>query len=362
MNTRSTLACRLLAALLLFGAGPAAAGPVTLEPAEVGSLRALLAKDNAAAKVYDELRATADAALIGRPNPIALVDSAGRLDKDPVKVRTNASLDDMEKVEALAWTWAVTGDARYATQGRSYILAWAKVNRPDGHPINETKFEPMIEAYDLLRPGFSATERDTVDGWLRAKARALQGTTRAQRENWESHRLKIIGLIGATIGDRQLWDYADAGFKKHLRENFEPNGESYDLKTRDALHYHVYSLQPLLTLACVAQRSGDPLYAYHAGTGASLQQAVEYLQPYASGEKKHLEFANSQVSFDRKRAAAGEKEYSNHYWNPKASARMYSEAGCLEPKYNEVAAAVAGSRGKRYLNWRSVLNVAAPAK
>jgi Alginate lyase len=347
----------VLATLPLF-TGPAWAGSVTLEPAEITALRALVAKDAAAAAQFAQLRKLADAALSDKPNPIQVVVSEGRLESDPDKIRSTEALRDVDKIEALAWTWAVSGDEKYAAKGREYILAWAKTNQSDGNPINETKFEPLIEGYDLLRPGSSPADRALVDAWLSKKAQMLISNKRAIKENWQSHRLKTVGLIGATIGDASLWKTSDSGFKAQMQENFKANGESLDFERRDALHYHLYSVQPMLTLACVAQRRGESLFIYKAPNGATLQSAVEFMRPYATGQKKHVEFANSQVKFDRTRAAAGEGEYSARNWNPKSSVRTFAEAGCVDPKYNVLAASVAGTPDKAYVNWRSVLNSA----
>jgi len=231
-------------------------------------------------------------------------------------------------------------------------------NKADGNAINETKFEPLIEAYDLLRPSFPSSDRTLIDTWLRKKAVALWADPRGRKDNWQSHRLKIVGMVAATVDDTKLWNLADDGFKKQVQVNIESDGGTVDFKRRDAMHYHLYSIQPLLTLACVAQRRGYSLFTYRTPNGASLEKAVDFVRPYASGEKRHLEFGNSKGKFDVARAAAGEKEYIPHYWNPKRAVRTFSEAGCVDPKYDEAAVVVSGEPDKHFVNWRSVLNAA----
>jgi hypothetical protein len=354
------LVLRLFSALLL---GPllalqAAAGPATLDANELKALRELVGRDPAAAAKYESVRKAADAALADTPQPIERIVGEGRLESDPERIRSRAALKDIDKVEALAWAWAVSGDERYARKAREYIDAWAKVNRSDGNPINETKMEPMIEAYDLLRPTYDADSRARIDRWLNDRALTVWNDPRVRKENWQSHRLKIVGLIGATTGSDAVWRLADDGFKDQIGSNFVDGGESVDFKRRDALHYHLYAVQPLVKLACVAQNKGERLFDYTAGNGASLREAVDFVTPYATGQKTHREFVDSQVAFDRKRANAGQKEYSPHDWNPKASVSFYAEAGCLDPTYDKLAAQVAGQANARYVNWRSVLNAA----
>jgi Alginate lyase len=357
MMVRLALAAVAAAHIL---AGAAHAGPVTVNAEELVSLRSLVSMNPEAKKRFAELREQANGALDDAPKPIAdIADAAERLESaENAKRSTGEAAKDMAKIDALAWTWALTNDERYAAKARLFIVAWAKTNVSDGHAIKESVFERLIEGYDLLRPGFAANDRTLVDDWLKRKADLLLKDERVRRENWESHRLKIVGLVATTTGDDKLWNVTDAGFRKHVGVNFNTEGESVDFRRRDAMHYHVYAVQPLLTLACVAKRRGDPIYNYRAANGASLERAVEFIRPYALGEKKHLEFAKSEVGMDRKRAAAGEKEYAPHYWSGKSASTVFAEAGCLDLKYNALAEKVLGSGKDGVTNWRSVLNIA----
>jgi len=332
------------------------AGTVSLEPDEILQLRALVATNAAAARQFSYIRRSADSALRAAPNPIEKVVTEGHLDKDPLKIRTEASLADMEKIESLAWAWAVTGDARYSAKAREFILAWAKVNHPDGDAINETQFEPLIVAYDLLRGTFSETERRTVDGWLREKANVLWKDHRGLTENWFSHRLKIVGLIGWTIGDKTLIAEAVSGFHRQINNNFKPDGASTDFYKRDALHYHLYDVEPLLTLARTAERNGEKFFDYKAANGATLQSGVDFVIPFANGTKTHIEFVNSKVPFDRKRAQNGQGEYAPHNWRPRGAIGMFSQAAWFRPEYGAIAARLAGQPGETFFNWQMVIN------
>ena len=42
--------------------------------------------------------------------------------------------------------------------------------------------------------------------------------------------------------------------KKQIAANLRPDGSSLDFHERDALHYHCYDLEPLLTLAIAASQ------------------------------------------------------------------------------------------------------------
>src|SRR5262245_12452041 len=99
--------------------------------------------DPSAAALFAGIRQQADRALADQPNPIERIQTEGKLSNDPVRVRTGQSLADMRKLEALAYAYAVTGDEKYATKARQFVLAWAKANHSAGDPIDDTNLEPL---------------------------------------------------------------------------------------------------------------------------------------------------------------------------------------------------------------------------
>jgi hypothetical protein len=333
------------------------AGPVSMNPFQVPLLRKLVTEDREAANQYDAQRKLADASLDDRPNPIGVVVGEGKLESDPAMIASTASLKDMHKMSALAWVFLVSNDEKYAKKGMEYILAWSRVNRPDGDPINESIFEYLIVAYDILRPQFAQNDRAAVDGWLRNRAIMLWNDPRHHTENWQSHRLKIVGMIATILEDQALWKTVEDGFRKQMDVSFLPNGESTDFKLRDALHYHLYSVSPLLELACVAHERGHDWYNYQAPSAASLKLAVDFIEPYALGEKTHVEFAHSTVKFDHTRAQAGESEYAPHVWSTCLAGPIFAQASCMDPDAEKLALRTwCGVPHKNFVDWDSVVN------
>jgi len=332
------------------------AGAASLSAGEIAALRSLIATNSEAAIAFEGIRRAADDALRDAPNPVEHIVSEGHLQTNPLKVHTEVALKDMDKVLSLGWAWAVTGDPRYLAKGRDFIVAWARINQPDGDAINETKFEPMIVAYDLFRRNFSESDRTLADTWLVNKANTLNSKERGFGGNWPCHRLKIIGLVGFTLNDKTLIAEAINGYRRQVARDIRPDGACSDFYVRDSLHYQLYSVEPLLALARACERYGEPLFDYHAPNRGSLHDAVDFVVPFAEGRKTHIEFAHSKSSFDRRRAEHGESEYSPHPWNPNASVWMFMSAAWFRPEYGTLASQLAGAGNRQFWDWQMVIN------
>ena len=272
-------------------------------------------------------------------------------------------------MEALAWASVVTGKAEYASKAREYLLAWARTNQPEGNPINETKLEPLFVADDLVGSGFTPDDRKTVDDYLRAIAAAeersgAQGKA-TSHNNWHSHRIKIVGLIGYVLHDAPLIAWASDAYHRQIATNLKPDGSSFDFHERDALHYHLYDIEPLLALAEAAkQNDGADWFHEKSSEGTSLAQSVAWVIPFATGEKTHGEFVHSRVAFDRKRAQAGEAGYAaGTPFDPRTARAVFEAATAWEPDtYRPLALRLLAPPDKtpalRFGSWRMVVQEA----
>jgi len=290
----------------------------------------------------------ADAAMQDNAHPIAVLSTAGRLKGDPVKASTEASLGDMRKIQALAVAYALTGEERYAKKAGDYLGQWAAVNQPTGQPIDETGLEPAIYAYRIVRKELPTGPRHDIDNWMRRIARAEIASRDTKRKtatnNWHSHRLKTVGLIGIALDDDALIAYARDGFKQQIGDNLRPDGQSIDFIERDALSYHVYDLRPLVTLALAFSERGDDLYHWQARSGASLTHSVQWLLPYLRGDKTHAEFVGSDIAFDKARSRNGEAGHVvGSAYAPRDALPLLSLTAAYDPDSAHLATQFGGS-------------------
>ena len=345
----------------------ASENPISLNTQQRTKLMELIKTDKDAKARFETLKRAADKAINDKPNPIRVIQGEGKLKTDPLAIKTRESLGDMRKMYFFAYIFAATGDTQYADKAREFILAWSQQNTPTGNPIDETSLDDLFFAFDLTQSTFSNAEKKIAQTWLRkvANTQIAIGLMHARKgdgiskNNWQSHRLKIVGLIGYTLSEKKYIDYAIESFKRQVEVNLRPDGSSIDFHERDALHYHCYDVEPLLELAIAANNNGTNLYTYKSKSGASLEKSVKFLLPFCSGVKKHAEFVKSSVAFDRKRAESGDENYkAGHLFDPKKGGHTLELAAAFDKNLSEVYCQANARTASIYPSWQFVINAA----
>jgi hypothetical protein len=166
-------------------------------------------------------------------------------------------------------------------------------------------------------------------------------------DNWQNHRIKLITLSAFALGDERLIERAHQAFLEQLSVNISSSGMVHDFIERDALHYVTYGLDPLVVSAIAAKAHGQDWFNAQSPSGASVPLALDWLTPFALGQKTHEEFVHSKIGFDAARAHAGLKDYSG-MWVPSTSLPLYEKAAVLDPKYETVFQQVNQSNGNKY--------------
>lgn len=280
------------------------------------------------------------------PHALAHVHTEGTLPHQGIRDQSLEAEVDWQVALRAALAWQVGHDPRYLRQVDAYLLAWAGTYEPDFNPIDETNLDALIEAYALTRRALHPPTRAAMqallhklgEGYLErmhALSRSLRGS---EVNNWQSHRIKLVALAGAALGDGALLQEATLLFQQQVAGNIHADGSVHDFSERDALHYVVYDLQPLVQAAVAVKpyASVDDWLHYETAAGASLAKALDWLRPYADGSRSHEEFVHSKVKFDAARAQAGVSGFSG-LWDPRTGTALYWLAARLDPRYLAVA-------------------------
>ncbi|RWY50847.1 alginate lyase family protein [Mucilaginibacter gilvus] len=340
----------------------------SLNKKEVALMRKAINSNADYKKAFEPYQQAADSALNQTPNPIVEILSQGLLAGDPRKTASLKAVEDAYKTYALALAYTYFGKATYLTKATDFLTAWATTNKATGDPINQTKLEDMVTAYDLVRNKMKPDPRTLIDAWMKSIADTLVNSPYAKGgrgtaiNNWNSHRIKMITLIAYTLHDESYNSIITQELEKQLNVNLNPDGTTHDLLERDAFHYQTYDLEPLIS-TCIAiyQATGKNYFTYQTANGSSIKKCVDYMTPFMTGEKTHPEFVKSKVPFDLKRAQNNEKGYApGTLFEPKNGIETFALAAYFDDDYTVIIRKAA--HNSTYMNWRLAINkVAADA-
>ncbi len=311
------------------------------------TMAASLCQPAATNPAANALLAAAQRHLADQPAPLPHVHTEGTLPKHGIREQSLVAEKDWPLMRQAALAWRISGDPRYLKQVDDYLAAWADVYQPDFNPIDETNLDMLITAYaltaDHLRLETRAASRRLIsnlgNGYL-AHIEQFHGQKKGtQTNNWQSHRVKLVTLAAAALNDQAMLEQAHQLFKQQVADNILPDGSVTDFQDRDALHYVVYDLEPLVQAALAAKAYGGDWLSLKSN-GASLGAALDWLVPYATGQRSHQEFVHTHVQFDKDRAKVGEAGYSGT-WDANSSATLFWLAAQLDKRYLPVATQLA---------------------
>ncbi len=233
-----------------------------------------------------------------KPQPQKQLRSSGITDaKSKVLKETRVALRDSQNAALLSLAYYITSEDAYLQQAKQYILEWAKTHKPTGHPIDETRLEGFLWAYDLLSCHFSTKQQEIVKEWLVAiqiKKHQWKFGTSSSKNNLRTHQLKILLMLDRLLNDEESLKQDLAQLELHAKTNFFKDGSSIDYKERDALHYHVFNLEPWLEIALLEFNYSEP-----------VNQSFDFLAKQIKAENIHNQFVNSQQKIDKKREKGG---------------------------------------------------------
>lgn len=291
------------------------------------------------------------------PGAIPVVHTEGTLPGRGIREISSRAREDFAITLSLALAYRLTGEGLYAERAELYLLAWAGTYRWSFNPIDETGFDTLIMATDLVDDALTRDGRARIDTfWQRLSVGyldAMDGTPINAATNWQSHRIKLATLSAYRVGDPALIERARAAYRRHVSMNILADGSVHDFHERDAIHYVTYNLDPLMTAALAAQRHGEDWFSWRNASGAGARDAVAWLVPYAEGRLTHQEFVKSSIKFDADRARVGQAGYTG-IWDRAGAVNTLGLAGLLDPQFCRQGPALeraTGRSGALWINW-----------
>ena len=299
------------------------------------------------------------------PGAIPVIHTEGTLPGRGIREISSRAREDFAITLALALAWRLTGERLYAERAELYLLAWAGTYRWSFNPIDETGFDTLIMATDLVDDALTPDGKARIDAfWRRLSVGyldAMDGTPINAATNWQSHRIKLATLSAYRVGDPALIDRARASYRRHVSTNILADGSVHDFHERDAIHYVTYNLDPLMTAALSAQRHGEDWFGWRNAAGAGALDAVAWLVPYAEGRLTHQEFVNSRIKFDADRARVGQAGYTG-MWDRAGAVNTLGLAGLLDPQFCRHGPALEQATGRSAALWIGWMRRSSPGE
>jgi beta-glucosidase len=270
------------------------------------------------------------------------------------RITDRANLGRLERaVSTLALAFYFTGREEYAEHAARLVRVWfidratrmnANLQFGQGIPgiadgrsagVIETRFLPnIIDAATLIRgsPAWTASDEQGLHDWMRAYLTWLIespfGRDEARRgnnqETWADVQVVALAFYtGRTDTARKV--VRDA--RTDIADEFEPDGrQPREIARTRAWDYSIFDLTAFLHLAALGEQVGVDLWNYTTADGRSLRKGVDFLIPFATGEKRFpyrqiTEFRPSELHAVLRRAAVG----------------------FIDPKYRNLATRIGGS-------------------
>ncbi|MGA7339943.1 MAG: alginate lyase family protein [Terracidiphilus sp.] len=254
------------------------------------------------------------------PNPatkdgLPYIRRDGETNPERYKVPDDANFNKVQNaVHALGLGYYCTGKEQYAERAVLLLRTWfldaatrmnpnlnyaqavLGVNAGRGTGLIDVRGIPRILDGITLLEGSAALTQQDLEGlrtwfshyldWLETSANGRdEAGAKNNHGSWYDQQITGIALF---LGEKDLArKIAETAETKRIALQIEPDGsEPLELARTKSFSYSVFNLDALERLAEEDRLTGVDLWSYRAQNGASIRAALDYLLPYAEGEKK----------------------------------------------------------------------------
>jgi hypothetical protein len=216
-------------------------------------------------------------------------------------------------VATLGLAYHFTGREEYAAHAAQLVRVWfldaatrmnphlrfgqgiPGINDGRGIGIIETRGLPeLLDGVRLLAgsPAWTAADDKGLQAWMRAYASWLVESPYGQDEakNGNNHEtwydVQVAAL--ALFTDQQVLARRTLErSRERIARQFEPDGrQPRELERTRSWDYSAFNLVAFFNLATLGERVGVDLWNYATADGRSLRRALDFMLPFATGERK----------------------------------------------------------------------------
>jgi hypothetical protein len=217
-------------------------------------------------------------------------------------------------VYTLALAGYLTDDQRYSKRAAELLRVWffddaTRMNPNLNHAqlikgendgrgtgiIESNRLLPVIDGIGMLRQSsaWTADDQAKIESWFREYVRWMRESKNGKAEaaatnnhgSWYDAQLAAyLMFLGDHAAARQLIETVK---ENRIAKQIKPTGEMpRELERTKSFHYSVFNLSALMLLADLGQRENVDLWHYQAADGRSVRVALDWLLPFALGERK----------------------------------------------------------------------------
>lgn len=293
------------------------------------------------------------------PNPntnngLPYIRRDGEINPERDRIPDRKRLDQLvQGVKTLALTYYFTGVASYAEHAAKLLRVWfldeaTRMNphlryaqsipgRSNGRAegIIETHSLPeLIDAVGLLQgsTGWSQNNQKFLQDWFQRYLNWLRESPAGKAEDkaqnnhgtWYDVQVASFALFAGRdeVAKQVVAKFAATRITKQIA----PEGrQPHELTRAQPWHYSIFNLEALFDAAALADKVGIDLWKYETSDNRGLRKALDWLIPFAMGEKKwtHKEI----TSLELKKLAPSLRRAALAYREPR-----YEEAIAKLPK------------------------------
>ncbi|MES2005212.1 MAG: alginate lyase family protein [Bacteroidota bacterium] len=249
-----------------------------------------------------------------KPDSLPYIRKDGQRNPMINKITDKKNLVDLGRnTHLLGLAYAITGKEIYATKAADYLKTWfvapatkmnpnltyaqavLGVNDGRGIGIIETvSLSNVVDAMGLLQKSkaLSITDTQTITAWfdqyLNWMLTSKNGTDERHAKNnhgiW--YDMQVLSFSLFLHKNEFARHYCDSILKR-IPVQVEPDGRlPLELERTTALGYSTFCLEAWFKTAILASRLGVDIWHYQTADGRGLQKALDWLIPFATGEKK----------------------------------------------------------------------------
>jgi Alginate lyase len=219
----------------------------------------------------------------------------------------------IERVKILSVAYYITGNNVYANKTSELLHVWFLNNDTQMNPnlqhaevitgknngtrsgiIAGSNFAVVLDAVKLVKdsPAWTDDDQKRIELWFDKYLNWLLSSEFGKKESkamnnhgtWYDVQASSIALfLNKTEITRKI---LENNKNQLISEKIQPDGsQSFELDRQNSLDYHVFNLLGLFNLAKIGKNVGIDLWYYETSEGSGLQKAVDFVLPFAVGNK-----------------------------------------------------------------------------